>query len=59
MEMPKSMRNIGKYADNVMNVMRENAHIHTLKIIYSMTHYIEKLSLFYGKYCDIFKILKI
>ncbi len=21
------MRNIGKYADNVMNVMRENAHI--------------------------------
>jgi hypothetical protein len=27
MEMPKSMRNIGKYADNVMNVMRENAHI--------------------------------
>ncbi len=24
MEMPKSMRNIGKYADNVMNVMREN-----------------------------------
>jgi hypothetical protein len=27
MEMPKSMRNIGKYADNVMNVMRENAHM--------------------------------
>jgi hypothetical protein len=27
MEMPKRMRNIGKYADNVMNVMRENAHI--------------------------------
>jgi hypothetical protein len=25
--MPKSMRNIGKYADNVMNVMREIAHI--------------------------------
>jgi hypothetical protein len=23
------MRNIGKYADNVMNVMRENAHIYT------------------------------
>jgi hypothetical protein len=22
------MRNIGKYADNVMNVMREIAHIH-------------------------------
>jgi hypothetical protein len=21
------MRNIGKYADNVMNVMRENAHM--------------------------------
>ncbi len=28
MEMPKSMRNIGKYADNEMNVMRENAHIY-------------------------------
>jgi hypothetical protein len=27
MEMPKSTRNIEKYADNVMNVMRENAHI--------------------------------
>ncbi len=27
MEMPKSMRNIVKYADNVMNVMRENAHM--------------------------------
>jgi hypothetical protein len=26
-EKPKSMRNVGKYADNVMIVMRENTHI--------------------------------
>jgi hypothetical protein len=26
------MRNIGKYADNVMNVMRENAHIFFVQI---------------------------
>ncbi len=29
--MPKNMRNIGKYADNVMNVMREIAHISYFK----------------------------
>jgi hypothetical protein len=27
------MRNIGKYADNVMNVMRENAHFKNDKIV--------------------------
>jgi hypothetical protein len=35
--MPKNMRNIGKYADNVMNVMREIAHminIYTLDEIF-------------------------
>jgi hypothetical protein len=37
MEMPKSMRNIGKYADNVMNVMRENAHI-----TFVLVNFIEK-----------------
>jgi hypothetical protein len=29
---PRSMRNIGKYAENVMNVMRENAHIYRIRI---------------------------
>jgi hypothetical protein len=28
------MQNIGKYADNVMNVMRENAHIEKLNSRY-------------------------